>query len=71
MQEIVDTLISPAFLATLLAAVSAFATILAIVMPMLARDQMNQRMRMMAIERDKMRLQRIAELSKAVSYTHL
>lgn len=71
MQDIVDTLISPAFLATLLAAVSAFATILAIVMPMLARDQMNQRMRVMAIERDKMRLQRISDLSKERSQAKL
>ena len=64
MQEIVDTLTTPAFLATMLAAVSAFATILAVVMPMLARDQLNQRMRVMALERDKLRSQRIAELSK-------
>jgi tight adherence protein C len=33
-------------------------------MPMLARDQMNQRMRVMALERDKLRSQRLAELSK-------
>ncbi len=48
----------------MLAAVSAFATILALVMPMLARDQMNQRMRVMATERDKLRSQRLSELSK-------
>jgi tight adherence protein C len=71
MQELVDMLISPQFLATLLAAVAVFATILALVMPMLARDQMNQRMRVMAIERDKMRLQRIAELSKERSQAKL
>ena len=64
MQELVDTLISPQFLATMLAAVSVFATILAVVMPMIARDQMNQRMRVMALERDKLRSQRITELSK-------
>ncbi|MCC7251108.1 type II secretion system F family protein [Hyphomicrobium sp.] len=64
MQEIVDTLMSPPFLATMLAAVSAFATILALVMPILARDQMNQRMRVMALERDKLRAQRLADLSK-------
>lgn len=71
MQELVDTLTSPQFLATLFAAVAAFATILALVMPMLARDQMNQRMRVMAIERDKMRLQRIAELQKERSQAKL
>ncbi|WP_072395068.1 type II secretion system F family protein [Hyphomicrobium sp. CS1GBMeth3] len=64
MQEIVDTVMSPAFLATMLAAVSAFATILAIVMPILARDQLNQRMRVMALERDKLRSQRLAELTR-------
>jgi tight adherence protein C len=64
MQELIDTLISPSFLAMLLAAVSAFATILALVMPILQRDQMNQRMRVMALERDKMRSQRLAELTK-------
>jgi tight adherence protein C len=64
MQEFVDTIMSPQFLATLLAAVSAFATILALVMPMLARDQMNQRMRVMATERDKLRSQRLSDLSK-------
>ena len=64
MQEIVDTVMSPPFLATMLAAVSAFATILAIVMPLLARDQLNQRMRVMALERDKLRSQRLAELSR-------
>jgi len=64
MQELIDTLASPQFIAMLLAAVSAFATILALVMPMLARDQLNQRMRVMALERDKLRLQRLAELTK-------
>lgn len=64
MQELVDTLISPPFLATMLAAVSAFATILALVMPILARDQLNQRMRVMALERDKLRSQRLTELGK-------
>jgi len=64
MNEIVDTVMSAPFLATMLAAVSAFATILAVVLPALARDQMNQRMRVMALERDKLRTQRISELSK-------
>jgi tight adherence protein C len=64
MQELVDTLMSPAFIAMLLAAVSAFATILALIMPILARDQLNQRMRVMALERDKMRSQRLADLGK-------
>ncbi|MBX9864452.1 MAG: type II secretion system F family protein [Hyphomicrobium sp.] len=64
MQDLVNTIMSPQFLATLLAAVAAFATILTLVMPMLARDQMNQRMRIMATERDKLRSQRLTDLSK-------
>lgn len=64
MQEFVDIVMSAPFLATMLAAVSAFATILAFVMPMLARDQMNQRMRVMALERDKLRSQRLSDLGK-------
>lgn len=64
MQELVDTLTSLPFLATMLAAVSAFATILALVMPILARDQLNQRMRVMALERDKLRSQRLSELGR-------
>jgi tight adherence protein C len=71
MQTLIDTLSSPQFLATLLAAVSAFATILAIVMPILARDQVNQRMRVMALERDKLRSQRLAELTKERGQTKL
>ena len=64
MQDLVNTIMSPQFLATILAAVAAFATILTLVMPMLARDQMNQRMRIMATERDKLRSQRLTDLSK-------
>lgn len=64
MQHIVDTVMSLPLLATMLAAISAFATILALVMPMLARDRLNQRMRVMALERDKLRSQRLADLNK-------
>lgn len=71
MQELVNTLTSPQLLATLLAAVAVFATILSVVMPMIARDQMNQRMRVMAVERDKLRSQRISEFSKASGGTKL
>ena len=71
MQDLVDMMMSPQFLATMLAAVSAFATILALVVPMLARDQMNQRMRVMALERDKLRSQRLAELTKERSQAKL
>lgn len=63
MQEFVDTVMSPQFLATMLAAVAAFATVLSLALPMLQRDRMNQRMKVMAVERDKMRSQRLAEMA--------
>jgi tight adherence protein C len=63
MQEIVDAIMSPQMLATMLAAVAAFATVLSVAMPFLQKDRLNQRMKVMAIERDKMRSQRIQELA--------
>jgi tight adherence protein C len=54
---------NPTFVVTLLAAFCAFATVLTIAMPLLARDRMGQRLREMAIERDKMRAARIAEMA--------
>lgn len=53
-------------MATVLAAVCVFATVLSVAMPMLARDRMNQRMKEMAVERAKMRSARIADLAKDV-----
>jgi tight adherence protein C len=63
MQEIVDAIMSPQMLATMLAAVAAFATVLSVAMPLLQKDRLNQRMKVMAIERDKMRSQRLQELA--------
>jgi tight adherence protein C len=54
---------SPPFLATMLAAIAVFATVFSLAMPMINRDRMNQRMRVMALERDKMRSQRLAEMA--------
>jgi tight adherence protein C len=62
--DLIDTFSNPTLLVTLLAAICAFATVLTIAMPMLARDRMSHRMRVMAIERDKMRAARLAEMSK-------
>ncbi len=63
MMEFVETVMNPQMAATVLAAVCVFATVLTIAMPMLARDRMNQRMKEMAIERDRMRTARLAEMS--------
>lgn len=60
----IETIMNPQFVATVLAAVCVFATVLSVAMPMLARDRMNQRMKEMATERDRMRNARIAEMNK-------
>ena len=62
MMSFVDTIMNPQLLATILAAVCVFATVMTVTMPMLARDRMNQRMKEMAVERDRMRNARLAEM---------
>ena len=57
------SLISPSIIVTLLAAVAAFATTLTVLMPVLSRDRLNTRMQVMAVEREKMRAARIADLA--------
>jgi tight adherence protein C len=63
MTAFIDTVMNPQFVATMLAAVCVFATVLSIALPMLQRDQMNRRMKEMAIERGKMRSARLAEMA--------
>jgi tight adherence protein C len=63
MMEIVETIMRPQLLVTMLAALSAFATVLTIALPILNRDRMSQRMKVMAIEREKMRAARISDLN--------
>src|SRR5260221_14647877 len=63
MMSFIDTVMDPQFIATVLAAICVFATVLTVALPMLQRDQMNRRMREMAIERSKMRSVRIAEMA--------
>lgn len=62
MMEFIDLVMRPQFIVTVLAAVSAFATVITIAMPILNRDRIQQRMKVMAIERDKMRAQRVSDL---------
>jgi tight adherence protein C len=59
-----ESFTSPTFIVTVLTAICAFATVLTIAMPIISRDRMNHRMRIMAIERDKMRAARIAEMQR-------
>ena len=56
-----DTLMSPPLLATLLAAIAAFATVFSFVMPLLVKDRGAERMKTMALERNAMRSQRLSE----------
>lgn len=63
MTTFLDTIMNPQFIATALAAICVFATVLTVALPMLQRDQMNRRMREMAIERSKMRSVRLAEMT--------
>jgi tight adherence protein C len=62
MNSFVETITSPQFMATLLAAIAVFATVLSLALPILNRDRTAQRMKVMAIERDKMRSVRLAEM---------
>lgn len=64
MGSFVETIMNPQLIATIMAAICVFATVLSVAMPMLARDRMNQRMKEMAVERAKMRSARIADLAK-------
>ena len=61
--SLIETLSNPTFLITVLTAVCAFATVLTVAMPLLERDRMSHRMRVMAIERDKMRAARLTEMT--------
>ncbi|MFN3869562.1 MAG: type II secretion system F family protein [Hyphomicrobiaceae bacterium] len=63
MMDIVQFIVRPEFLATFFASVAAFATVLTLTLPLLTRDRMSQRMKVMAVERDKMRAARLAEMS--------
>jgi tight adherence protein C len=64
MMEIVDMVMRPQVLVTMLSAIATFATVLTLAMPLLNRDRMGQRMKVMAVEREKLRAVRIADLNK-------
>ncbi|RTL60558.1 MAG: type II secretion system F family protein [Hyphomicrobiales bacterium] len=71
MFEDLATLMKPETAVTLLAAVAAFATVLTVLMPFLSRDKLTTRMQVMALERDQMRSQRLADLQKRESQARL
>ena len=64
MEELVSVMTDPTTLLMLVGAIGVLATVVMFVLPTLSRDRLPARMRMMAVERDKMRATRMAELSK-------
>jgi tight adherence protein C len=64
MMDFIEFILRPQLLLMALAAVATFATVLTIAMPILARDRMSQRMKVMATERDKMRSTRLSDMKK-------
>ena len=71
MTDTLAALMQPQMVVTLLAAIAAFATALTVLMPVLNRDRLDSRMQVMALERDKMRAARLADLGKKVGPTTL
>jgi tight adherence protein C len=63
MLDLAETIMGPQFLVTILAAVCSLATILTFAMPFLERDRVTQRMKVMAVERDKLRSERLAKMA--------
>jgi tight adherence protein C len=62
--DFIEMVMKPQLLAMVLAAIGTFITVITIALPVLQRDRMGQRMKVMATERDKMRASRLAELGK-------
>ncbi|MEZ5776253.1 MAG: type II secretion system F family protein [Hyphomicrobiaceae bacterium] len=63
--DVLSSLFTAQFGVMLLSAVAAFATVLTIALPTLSRDRTASRMKVMAVERDKMRAVRLSELNAA------
>jgi tight adherence protein C len=62
MMDFIDMVMKPQLLIMTLAAVAAFATVLTLAMPILQQDRSGQRMKAMALERDKMRAARLSDM---------
>jgi len=52
---LVEKLHDPKFMASVLAAIAAMATVITLAMPLLARDELDKRLKAVALEREKMR----------------
>jgi tight adherence protein C len=63
MQDFIEAITRPEVLLSLFAACAIFATAMILLLPALSRDRLPARMRVMAVERDKMRATRLAQLN--------
>lgn len=64
MESFIDAVANPQVIATVLVALAVFATALTILLPSLSRNRLPSRMKVMAVERDKMRAGRLSDLNK-------
>jgi tight adherence protein C len=62
MTDLISAVTDPRIMLAIFAAIAMFATVVAVLLPTLQRDRLPGRMRAMAIERDKMRNQRLNDL---------
>jgi tight adherence protein C len=66
---LITKLHDPKFVASLLAAIAAMATVITLAMPLLARDDLGRRMKSVALEREKMRLRERERLARGEKVT--
>jgi tight adherence protein C len=64
-----EKLHDPRFLASVLAAIAAIATVITLAMPLLVRDDLGRRMKAVALEREKMRLRERERLARGEKVT--
>lgn len=64
MSTVMRYLLDPQFVVMVLAAIAAFATVTSFVMPLLSGDRLGTRMKYVASERERMRAERLAQLSE-------
>ena len=63
MQQILTFILNPQILFMVFVAIATFATVMTIALPALSRDRMGSRMKVMAVQRDAMRAERLQELN--------
>ena len=64
MSTVMRYLLDPQFVVMVLAAIAAFATVASLVMPLLSGDRLGPRMKYVASERERMRAERLVQLSE-------